>query len=87
MASSYFPRNTFAINISQSGNSPELSWIYRSQVKQMLMSLQTAEYYNDKFDHISLLTLHGLGAAIFLAYICSQRAQSKAHWSHGKEVY
>lgn len=53
--------------------------MYRSQVKQMLMSLQTAEYYNDKFDHISLLTLHGLGAAIFLAYICSQRAQSKAH--------
>ena len=45
----------------------------------MLMSLQTAEYHNDKFDHISLLTLHSLGTAIFLAYICSQRAQSKAH--------
>lgn len=45
----------------------------------MLMSLQTAEHYNDKFDHISLLTLHSLGTAIFLACIGSQRAQSKDH--------
>lgn len=53
----------------------------------MLMSLQTAEYYNDKFDRIFLLTSHSLGTAVFLAYVCSQRAQSKAHWSQGKEVY
>lgn len=45
----------------------------------MLMSLQIAEYYHDKFDHISLLPLPSLGTAVFLSHICSQRAQPKAH--------
>lgn len=75
LASSYFPQSVFAINSSEWQFSLVFQHVYVTGKTacswQMLMSLQTAEYYNDKFD-ISLLTLQSWHCNIFSLYWLSK---------------